>query len=78
MFPEFSSLSECQFKVSDDIISNELSLYLSLKEYFGSELDFISVDEFFCDNGNCSSYLGDTPLYRDLNHLTLEGSKLLG
>jgi peptidoglycan/LPS O-acetylase OafA/YrhL len=78
MFPEFTSLSECQFKVSDDIISNELNLYLSLTEQFGSELDFISVSDFFCQNGICTSYLEGTPLYRDSNHLTLEGSKLLG
>ena len=78
MFPTYNSLDICEFKARADRLTSEASLYSSLANHFGSDLDFISIIDLFCRGGRCYSYLDDTPLYRDSNHLNLEGSRLLG
>jgi hypothetical protein len=38
----------------------------------------IGFDAFLCDASQCATELGGKPLYRDADHMTREGSELLG
>lgn len=42
-----------------------------------SNIKFIPVDQFFCDEKICKMTYGSTLLYRDPNHLNVDGSKYL-
>ena len=78
MFPNFNSLESCQFN-EKGLYEVELNnIYLTLNNRFKDKLSFISVSEYFCQNGFCDSYMEKFPLYRDTNHLNLKGSELLG
>lgn len=78
MYPNFNSIDKCQFVINQKNKTNEDLLYSKLDQQFGDDISFISVDKAFCKDDKCSSYLNETPLYRDTNHLNLEASKLLG
>jgi len=49
-----------------------------LKKRYYQSVKFISLENLFCGKSNCLTYLNGIPLYRDSNHLNLEGSLLLG
>ena len=41
-------------------------------------IDYYSISEPLCDKKQCSMFLGTTVLYRDYNHLNINGSILIG
>lgn len=52
--------------------------FTKLKHIFKDSVTFINPESLFCSAGKCATYLDDIPLYRDSNHLNLQGSIKLG
>lgn len=76
-FPELHSEYDCQFK--NDFKVNELEIFYSNINRLTSEsVYFVDVSKFYCVNKLCNTWVNSTPLYRDNNHLNMEGSTLLG
>lgn len=78
MYPSITSIKSCEFSQLGFYGDEQLEIYQALKDRFHSKFTVISVSDLFCENLWCKSYMNATALYRDNNHLNLQGSRLLG
>ena len=78
MYPSITSLKSCEFSQLGFYGDEQLEIYQALKDRFHSKFTVISVSDLFCENLWCKTYMNATTLYRDNNHLNLQGSRLLG
>jgi peptidoglycan/LPS O-acetylase OafA/YrhL len=78
VFPQINDIDDCAFEIQGEFLEDLSSVYSELGNYFGDKVHFISVSELFCKDLLCNSYIDETPLYRDTNHLNLDGSRALG
>ncbi|MEH6731300.1 MAG: acyltransferase family protein [Pseudoalteromonas distincta] len=69
-------LSNCNFKeIEIDIIQVEVLNWL---DSLSSKYKVVSLKNFLCREGVCETHIGNTYVYRDSEHLSKEGAKLLG
>ncbi|PMG73680.1 acyltransferase [Shewanella sp. 10N.286.51.B7] len=71
-----ADLSYCDFKISElDQIQTVVFNWLDL---LSNNYNVVNLKNYFCDDKMCKSHIGNTYLYRDAEHLSKEGSELLG
>lgn len=78
MYPSINVVESCQFSQQGFYHEEQEMIYQVLRKRFNSKLKFVSVSNLICENMQCKSYMNGMPLYRDNNHLNLNGSRLLG
>jgi hypothetical protein len=77
IFPKYHEKDSCLFE--NNFLKLELDkFYLNIAQQTNKEVYFINVSGLFCKNRVCQTWLDETPLYRDSNHLNLDGSHLIG
>jgi hypothetical protein len=75
-FPALNSLGSCTFQLSKNQIDTNHSLATITNNMMGS-VQLLALISALCDNNICTTYIDDTPLYRDSSHLNLVGSRAL-
>ena len=69
-------LSESFFAQKFAITEQDLQNYIS--EALSSGGEYADLSEFFCTAARCPVIVGNTLVYRDDNHVTIEYAQLLG
>jgi peptidoglycan/LPS O-acetylase OafA/YrhL len=69
-------LGQCNFHI-DEMSQHRLEVYRFL-EAIKKHHRVIRLDDLMCNSDLCKAHLGETFLYRDSGHLSLEGSAALG
>lgn len=69
-------LANCNF--SRDQFSNDTVLSEMLLKRIRQSFHVVSMIDAICDADTCSASIGDTPLFSDEGHLSVEGSAALG
>jgi len=77
IFPNFNNIESCLF--SNSFKKAELNaFYSNVALQAEDKIQFVDVSQLFCNGDICQTWLDDTPLYRDSNHLNLRSSQLIG
>ncbi|SFD44623.1 acyltransferase family protein [Pseudoalteromonas denitrificans] len=71
-------LEDCTVSPLKESFPELVTRFNQLKGEFSGKITFITPENLFCNDDKCKTYLDDTPLYRDINHLNLKGSIILG
>lgn len=71
-----NSLDVCNF--SNDHTSGPKEMALDLLRQVSKRYPVVWIDKLICKETKCMAHFGDTFLFRDIGHLSKEGSALLG
>ena len=63
-----------EYILSQENVYQEELVNLSIKY----NLEYYKLTDPFCSKSQCSMFLGETIMYRDSNHLNIQGSILIG
>ncbi|MFT5758757.1 MAG: peptidoglycan/LPS O-acetylase OafA/YrhL [Alteromonadaceae bacterium] len=69
---------DCQVDLLQDSFPLLVEKFTKFKKEYSGKILFISPENLFCEEFYCLNYAEGIPLYRDSNHLNLQGSRLLG
>ncbi|MBL4910770.1 MAG: acyltransferase [Alteromonadaceae bacterium] len=75
---QMNTLSECKVSPLEKTFPKLVAVFNNLHIDYNNKVDFISPESLFCKKGECPTYIEGVPIYRDSNHLNLQGSIILG
>jgi hypothetical protein len=70
------SLTSCDFS-RNQIVREQVVIYSWLSE-LAHRHKVIKLDDYLCSTGECKTHFGNIYIYRDIGHLSSEGSRKLG
>lgn len=71
-------LDDCTLLSTSARFTELSKLFNRLKLKYKNDVKFVSLETLYCKDGVCPNYVDGVPLYRDTNHLNLDGSIKLG